>query len=97
MAVLVLHDAGASGIGEREVGMHAAAGVRLERLGHKAGYKTFAPRQGARDVSHGLEIVSGLQWIGVTDVDFDLTRAIFGGDLLHPDIHRLEGVANAVE
>jgi hypothetical protein len=79
------------------VGVHAAAGVRLERLGHEAGDQTLTPGQGPRYVSYSLEVVGSLDWIGVADVDLDLPRAIFGGNLFDLDVHRLEGVADVVE
>ena len=77
--------------------MQPAAGNRLKRLWHEARNQPFPARHCSRHVADCEQVIGGLDGVGMADVDLELAGAILGGNLLQPNIHRLEDVADAME
>ena len=75
---------------ERQVGVHAGAGVLGERLGHEGGVDALLERDLLDDRAEGHDVVGGGQGVGVAQVDLVLARGALVVAELHRDAHRLE-------
>jgi hypothetical protein len=69
---------------QRQVGVHPAARLVAERLGHEGRVHALAERDLLDDVPGGEDVVGGGQRVGVAQVDLLLA----GGDLVVAELHR---------
>ena len=75
---------------ERDVRVHARAGVLGVRLGHEARPHALAQRDLTDDRAEGHDVVGGAQRVRVAQVDLLLARAALVVRELHGDAHLLE-------
>ena len=75
---------------QREVGVHARAGVLGERLGHERGEDALLERDLLDDGPEGHDVVGGRERVGVAQVDLVLAGGALVVAELHRDAHRLE-------
>ena len=75
---------------EGEVGVHAAAGVLGEGLGHEGGVHALRVGDLLDDGAEGHDVVRGLQGVGVAQVDFVLAGAGFVVAEFHGDADLFE-------
>ena len=75
---------------QRQVGVHPAARLVAERLGHEGRVDALAERDLLDDVPGGEDVVGGRQRVGVAQVDLLLARGDLVVGVLHRDAHRLE-------
>ena len=75
---------------QRLVGVHAAAVLPLDRLGHERGEEAVAAGDVAHDEPEGGDVVRGGQRVGVAEVDLVLARRHLVMRRLHLEPHQLE-------
>ena len=72
------------------MGVHAASGLALDRLGHERGEESVAVGDVADHEPEGGEVVRGRERVGVAEVDLVLARRHLVMGRLHLEAHQLE-------